>query len=212
MAPTDIHAASGPHSSASITATLRQQTRVSHERIERVPRLAHLFMPDYRRDDYRDLLARLYGFYEAMESALFADLPAFAQAVLGHRRKSRLLARDLRALGVKRADFEHLPLCFKLPPLDSYAARMGVFYVLEGATLGGELIRRQLLEHFGVEISPALNFYGCYGDEAGAEWRAFRNFMTDYFDGCQQSIDDAVSSANAAFTCLEEWLAQETES
>ena len=205
---TSIQTTSNPHVTSSIMASLRQQTRASHEHIERVPRLARLFMSDYRRDDYRDLLARLYGFYEAIESVLFTDLPVFAQPVLSHRRKSRLIAKDLEALNVKRAEIDRLPLCFKLPPLNNYAARMGVFYVLEGATLGGELIRRRLLERFGVEIAPALNFYGCYGEKAGSEWRAFRDFMTDHFDGCQQSIDDAVSSANITFDCLGDWLEQ----
>ena len=205
---TILQTTSGLHDAESIMAILRQQTRASHEHIERVSCLARLFASDYRRGDYRDLLARLHGFYEAIESALYTDLPVFAQPVLGHRRKSRLIVRDLQALEVKRTEIDCLPLCFKLPSLHNYAARMGVFYVLEGATLGGQLIRRRLLEHFGVGISPALNFYGCYGEKAGLEWRTFRNFMADYFDDDQHSANEVVSAANATFDCLRDWLEQ----
>jgi heme oxygenase len=54
------------------------------------------------------------------------------------------LLDDLQALGCTPS-LERLPMCAQLPVIDSSAACLGVLYVLEGATLGGQILRRKSL-------------------------------------------------------------------
>lgn len=58
---------------------------------------------------------------------------------------------------------------FPLP--QSKAEAMGMFYVLEGSTLGGRIIRRSI-EASGSTVFP-LTFLDPYGDSAGQRWRSF---------------------------------------
>lgn len=57
------------------------------------------------------------------------------------------------------------------PPAASVAEALGMFYVLEGSTLGGRLILQDLAER-GVD-DPALAFLDPYGRETGPRWRQF---------------------------------------
>lgn len=188
---------------------LRRDTRVAHDSIERVPLLAHLFHADFNLGEYRELLIKLYGFYSAIEPVLFTDLPECARNVLKHRRKSGLLLQDLHAFSSDSATPARFHTCKQLPRMDDMATRMGAMYVLEGATLGGQIIRRVLLKRFGDDILPMLNFYGCYGEKAGAEWRLFQVFMTRYVESQPSAADRIVESAISTFAALESWLMED---
>lgn len=203
-----IRAKPTPASSPTLCARLRQQTRPQHEAIERVGALRRLFVPDYELAEYRALLARLYGFYHALEPGLFTDLPPAALAVLGHRRKSGLLRRDLAALGLGEAVIDTLPMCFRLPPLSGVACRAGVCYVLEGATLGGRVIHRRLITQFGAGV--ASDFYRGYGERNGREWRAMCAYLDRLGDELTETgRDELVAAAAKTFDCMSAWLSGE---
>ena len=96
---------------------LKSETRPAHGRIERDVSLPALVTS---RSTYQGLLARFYGFYAAWEpeaEAILAD-PALFEG----RRKTPLLHRDLRALGVSDHEIDALPLC---PPPDAHADACG---------------------------------------------------------------------------------------
>ncbi len=85
---------------------------------------------------------------------------------------------------------------------------MGGFYVIEGATLGGQIIRKHLNRRFGASVAAALSFYSGYGKQAAQEWRTFGALLGSLFDKAERSVqDEVVSGANATFIALEEWLA-----
>jgi heme oxygenase len=186
-------------------AKLRHETRAAHESIERSPRLAAIFSPAFSINDYRELLHRLQQFYAPLEDALFSKLGGDDRALLMHRRKSEWLEQDLRALGEalksRKSDVT-------LPALLSDAHRFGAFYVLEGATLGGKIIRKRLAGHLGAAVETALRFYGGYGAKAGAEWSSFRTLLSARFDRAGTAAQDAVvEGAQATFAAMEQWMA-----
>ena len=99
-------------------------------------------------ETYRDVLCRLYGFWRGWEpqvSALMRD-----EAFLEPRRRLHLLTADLAALGLSADARDALPLC-PLTPLADDMEALGSMYVLEGSTLGGRVIQR--------------NIHRCLGDE-----------------------------------------------
>src|SRR5262245_27999590 len=119
----------------SILTLLKTQTRPLHDGLEaRVDIVRRL----QSRGSYVNLLAAFYGYYEPLERALLrvAQLPTVI-VDLAARRKVALLERDLAELDVDPAK---LPQCDQLPALDSCGAAVGCLYVVEGATLGGQII------------------------------------------------------------------------
>lgn len=85
---------------------------------------------------------------------------------------------------------------------------MGACYVVEGATLGGQIIRKHLHRHFGASVDGALSFYSGYRKQAAQEWRTFGALLGSLFDKAERSVqDEVVAGANATFIALEAWLA-----
>lgn len=182
-----------------IMTRLRFETRREHESIEKGQFMARLFSHDYTLAEYRDLLARLYGFYRAIEPMIFASNK------FSDRQKTVLLVRDLEALGLNGTGIRNLPVTTSLPSLNSFSRRMGALYVLEGSTLGAQLISRQLLKNFRDTIAGAIHFYTCYGDRVGAMWHEFRQFMSNNFDD-SSSAQEVITSARNTFSSFQLWL------
>ena len=189
---------------------LRMGTQREHHRIEQCSMMAETLQPSYTIEHYRTLLGRLFGFYSAIEPLIFADTPMHAEPVLSNRRKSTLLVRDLQALGVRASEIEALPRCFALPELKDFSSRMGSLYVMEGATLGGQIIRRRLIEQFESRHQSALNFYGAYDEHAGRQWRIFKDSMEQWFEGDIAASVSLLKAARETFNSLTKWLEQDT--
>lgn len=181
---------------------VREATKSAHETLEaRVDLMGRL----RNRADYVRLLSADLGFYAPLEAAL-ADVDWSAIGLdFDSRRKVPLLEADLSALGLDPAARAGLPRCAKLPRLGSLPRGLGALYVVEGATLGGQLIARHVAATLGDAVP--LHFYRGYGADNGARWRDFQLALEA---GCQtpQDRDDAAGTALALFQALDLWLAQ----
>lgn len=191
-----------------IMSLLRAETQFAHKQLEQTKILARLFAPDFALAEYRDLLVRFYGFVAAIEPLIFDNLPTSHQPVLAHRLKADLLVQDLVALGMDVSAVSHISRCDDLPQLDSFPHQMGALYVMEGSTLGGRVISKRLQERFGATVENKLNYYQAYGDNTGAEWKAFQTFMGKQFDEHGDGMATVIAAANATFTALYHWLDQ----
>jgi heme oxygenase len=155
---------------------------------------------------YRGLLARLLGIYRPIEHALSAfDWPA-AGLGFDERRKTGLLSADLATLGLTTAQIEGVSDCAALPRPATLAAALGCLYVLEGATLGGQVIGRQVRRSLGIAPATGGSFHAAYGDRAGVMWRAFREAADAYCGDDFGRIEEAVAGAAATFEAFERWL------
>lgn len=157
--------AGGPDSD--ILLRLRTESRAEHEAIEHE---LDLMAPGLTRARYVARLERFYGFYAPLEARLEAR-GAFPGSESGPQPKTPLLVADLRALGAGPPD--QLPLCTALPPLASPAEVLGCLYVLEGASLGGQVISRHLRRTLGISRENGGRFFSGYGEATGVHWRAF---------------------------------------
>jgi heme oxygenase len=184
--------------------SLRTATRAHHVRLEhRLDVLQHLRQPER----YRSLLAGFLGFYEPAEGLLarwLAPLPALR---FDTRRKAHLLAGDLRRLGASEAELASIPRHAGLAPLHSEAEALGFGYVLEGATLGGQVISRHAASH-GLDAA-GLSFFRSYGAEVGPMWRRFCETLETHCNSAQAQAG-AVRGALQAFEGLEAWILQRT--
>lgn len=186
----------------SLLAALRSGTAPLHVALEkRLP----FFSPRLDADWYRRLLQAYYGFYRPVEMSLYDSglIPVgFDQAL---RAKTPTLRHDLNVLGVPDAALCALPHCLALPRLDTPAACLGALYVLEGATLGGQVLRREMAQRLALDADNGGAFLNVYGAETGKRWK---NFL-DYLAGVpldDQGRQHAVDAARSTFSCFEQWL------
>lgn len=189
---------------------LKTETRPQHERTEGAVRLMdpHLTPAGYRRH-----LEALYGFYVPLEALLARRLEEAGPELRAEERwKAPLLETDLRELGHDEASLARLPRCERLPPLPGLAEALGCFYVLEGSTLGGQLILRHLTRHFAGQDVGGFTFFRAYGDEVGPMWRAFGQALTQAATRAASPHFDAgvIQGARDTFDAFGDWLLRET--
>jgi len=192
----------------SFPARLREETRLQHDRIEANPRFKRLMAPDLSREEYRALVARLYGFHLVAEAAVAGAARMLPPELsLGRRlRRTSLLAADLAALGLSEAAVAVLPLCTMRPCRRAEEA-WGVLYLLEGSSLGGQVIARHLAVTLGLTATTGASGMAPYGAETGELWRAFKQALdTAAVDGTLDQ-DLVISAAQEGFAALDAWVA-----
>ncbi|KPW31670.1 Bacteriophytochrome heme oxygenase BphO [Pseudomonas coronafaciens pv. atropurpurea] len=196
-----------PACSSSVTPpklldALRAETKQLHVRLEkRMP----FFSPVLNHALYLRLLQAYYGFYAPLEVALHDSGLVPCALSPDERIKTTVLVKDLRALEMSEHQIGQLPHCMQLPVIDSPGACLGVMYVLEGATLGGQVLRREILKRIGLDEQSGAAFLDVYGVQTGPRWKAFLN----YLDNVPRDVvftEAAAVAAHSTFSCFEHWL------
>ena len=187
--------------------SLKAATSTRHAALER---LLPLLDDDLSHATYRDYVQRLFGFYDPLEARLLAapgwDAIGFDYAL---RHKTPRLLQDLQVLGETASGIAALPRCERLPPLASPAQLWGCLYVIEGATLGGQIVIKHLNARLGLSADSGASFFDGYGPQTGSRWKAFCAAVpaegTDATGGVQARAA-MLASANLTFDTLSEWL------
>ena len=92
-----------------------------------------------------------------------------------------------------------------LPPAQTRTEILGVAYVLEGATLGGQFISRHLEQTLGFSGGQGYRFFRSYGPEVGPRWQAFRAELARA--SSPETDDIIVAAAQSGFDSLHAWFA-----
>ncbi len=183
---------------------LKEQTRELHAAAEAAVDLtSRLASPA----DYREFLSLMYGFYAPLERRLAEVVPTDLLLFdLEHHWKTPLLIEDLKSLGTNQP--EQLPQCDVLPVIDSEPASVGALYVLEGATLGGQIIRREVERRFGFTPDHGCRFFSGYGEQTRENWQAFCNAVEAFVGEHSEAASEIIASAGETFARFEEWIAR----
>ena len=182
---------------------LRERTGPWHRRLEaELP----LFGPGSDERVYADYLAQLWGFHAPVERDL-SLVPGLERAglLLDRRWKCAALEADLEALGLTRAERARLPYCAASPRLSDVPSALGCLYVLEGATLGGQVVCRELGRRMPDVLARASRYLTIYGAETGARWREFTRVLAPFSDE-PRAAAVLVDTACATFAALHRWL------
>jgi heme oxygenase len=180
---------------------LKAETRIAHDRIERSMDLDRRIASP---QGYRALLARFYGFHSTWEPAaepIVADPTLFRP-----RRKTDLLDKDLKALGMGEDEILTLPRCRPLMPMPTRAAALGAMYVVEGSTLGGAIIARQVERALGLTTESGCAYFRSYGAAISPMWKSFGAALLA--SSSPEADDEIVASANRTFTVMQNWLCE----
>ncbi|MEM9950238.1 MAG: biliverdin-producing heme oxygenase [Chloroflexota bacterium] len=172
-------------------AMLKTQTEQQHRRLEANPLIAQLLAPTLDCATYQRIITHYYSFHQHYEPAIASWIKDFSLIP-----KADWLYADLLQLGSlpqKTTQSEQ--------PLHSKAEAIGALYVLEGATLGGQVILRTLKQQLP---QYKHRFFSGYGKQTAQRWRLFLAYLSQI----ETTIDAAsvVDSANNTFQALDDWM------
>ena len=153
---------------------------------------------------YRSLLERYLRALEPLER----DLGRFSwpsRLRFEERQKSPLIQADLASLGapdgaMRGPSRSQDPLIY-----GSRAEAFGCLYVLEGETLGGRLILRDVQTQLGLAPATGASFFAGYGAETGAMWSSFLAILAEAVT-LPDEVDEALSGARKTFRLLDFWI------
>jgi len=186
-----------------IMTALKVETADLHKRVER---LMPFFNENLSFERYAGTLASFLGFYERIEHNLTKIRDWKAVGIdLYERQRAPLLRSDLRALGLTPQQIAELPRCHDLPRLEDASDGLGCLYVLEGSTLGGQLIARELSRRFEIDGNSGASFFHSYGFNVGGKWMEFCSVVRRYVDDSGKR-SKLLSSASNTFNSFEKWM------
>lgn len=185
----------------SLLESLRSETDDLHRQTERAL--------DLRRSssslaEYASLLERLLGFYEPLEARLFngPKLPLPLAPDFELRRKAPALRADLAILHPGLGAVAH---CAFVPALQSPMARVGAWYVVEGATRGGAIIAAHLERQLGLATHNGARFFDCYGEHRERNWDEFCTLLASI---PASEAAQVTGGAVAVFQAMHRWLVE----
>jgi heme oxygenase len=183
----------------SVRVLLRQATHGHHVRLNRHPMLNGLAQPGFSLPRYRTLLIAYFRLYQALEMQItsFLDLRPELFDYMS-RQKLPWLIQDINFFQDNSRASEWLsPRLMEMPSMESAGSLVGVLYVIEGSTLGGQHISAHLAKLHSLSSKAGARFFYGYGEYTEANWGAFLKFA----DSIRESaFDCAAAEKSAIFT------------
>ena len=186
----------------SLRQRLKRETAAAHQHLE--DQLG-LLDPGLDLHRYLRVLERFYGFYVPVEMDV-ARLAAVEPLGFPLRARAELIGRDLLALGLSPADLAALPPCRDRPELSCVEDLAGCLYVLEGASLGGQILSPLLHRRLGVAKGSGATFFAGDEERTQPRWTA----IVAWIDGLPRtgaSTAKVVGTATATFDAFARWAA-----
>jgi heme oxygenase (biliverdin-IX-beta and delta-forming) len=176
---------------------LRLETVSDHDSVERsVP----LMDEGLTRDTYVSCLRNLHGIVAAWEEWAAANAPAWIQPYLATRRRGPLLELDLTWFG---ADHSH-KVRPALPEMTDPAALLGAMYVMEGSTLGGQLIARHVERVLGLVPGQGDAYFRGHDEGTGRMWKEFCDLLRTRVPDSETAA--VIAGARAMFSAFGSWM------
>ena len=153
---------------------LKQQTATLHQELEKKMHVNQITDRTLSLTDYRKLLVINYLVHYHYEKLIFDALSPATAIKLDLRQRTKLSAIQAD-LGSQHIAPQNLINTFTISParLPTEAFALGAMYVLEGATLGGAVIAKQLRANPNFPAKMTLAYYACYGTKLIPNWQAF---------------------------------------
>jgi heme oxygenase len=181
---------------------LKRETAGPHKRLEAQ---LGLLEPELSIHRYRRVLQTFYGFYAPVEVGLVRLTAAAPPLGFPLRARCELIERDLLTLGLSRRELAELPRCTDLPRLSCPEDLAGCLYVLEGASLGGQVIAVALHQRLGVAKGSGASFFVGDAEKTSARWI----LVLAWLDGLVRTgarSEEIVASACTTFLTLARWV------
>jgi heme oxygenase len=169
---------------------LKKAVKPAHDKLENNPVLVPLF-GDVSIEEYANALAALHGAYTAVEKNIM-DFLVNQPNLFDYqsRLKTPALEEDLKALA-------KAPIIssIEFPKPRNVAQLVGMIYVLEGSTMGGQFLARKIGDKF------PIHFFSGYGENTVQKWQEFWVFANKV---CTvEQYEDVAKMAMSLFESIE---------
>ncbi|MCB9262851.1 MAG: biliverdin-producing heme oxygenase [Flavobacteriales bacterium] len=176
---------------------IKEVTTEAHKNAEKHSYGMEIMSRTLTKNQYAQLLIANYTYIAAWEKQwenIGFEIPSGLK--LEQRRKYSLLVQDLENLGLNVSDIE----LKNINKPANYAEFIGRMYVVEGSTLGGAVIEKQLKLNANLE-GCSFHFYGGYGQNLIPFWKEFIGYLNEISD---DGKDAAIAEAKQTFAHMEQ--------
>lgn len=184
---------------------LREKTSAQHRQLESHPLLHQLTSGQLSTGVYNTILQKFYGFFSPLEELISQYSPEDYLEDYQERRKAQLLLQDLNKIDNDHFSQQLPDICDDLPNITNTDGAMGALYVMEGSTLGGQMISRHVEKTLGFTPSNGTAFFYGYGKDTGKRWKKFQQAMQQYTSR-QPTHTQLITGAQHTFSKLNTWL------
>lgn len=182
---------------ASFLEKLRNETSVAHKNLERIPSSAAILKPEVTISEYATYLKLMHGVVSDLETKIHPKISGIISD-LGERKKASDLKADLEHIGFSASEKAKNPFG---AAKETAAFSLGIAYVVEGSTLGGRFILKNIQSALGFDETRGASYFSGYGNKTGSMWKSFLEQMTDYASGTNCE-DEIIAGANFAFDAI----------
>lgn len=185
-----------------IAEILKTETAAKHKELESLMCVHDIMNHTLSINDYKKLLTVNYIIHQKLENKLanMLETNLAYELDMNSRLKLNVLEKDLAYWNIDSLTLPALDFDLFIPDQNN-AAVLGALYVLEGATLGGNVIRKHILANANFKNDEnGLNYYGVYGAELGSKWKKFVTILNERVEKVDYEL--CINSANQTFDNL----------
>jgi len=185
-----------------IANLLRDQTSDKHNELESLMFVNEIMNGSLSISNLKKLLTVNYIIHYNLEKKMadMLDTDIFEKLQMHTRFKLTALEKDLEYWAIDPLSLPDLDFELFVPE-KNIAEVLGALYVLEGATLGGNVIKKHILKNPDfAHHKDGLNYYGVYGDELGSKWKTFVAVLNESIIEADYQL--CINSANHTFDNL----------
>ena len=154
---------------------LKNKTSDSHRKLESLPISASILSPDMKISDYIHYLNLMHDVHKNTENVIFPLLSEIITDV-HKRKKSHLIEEDFDFLQYNKMNSS---LVFSNKEITIPFA-LGILYVIEGSSLGGRFILKNISKINGLEQGQGTVYFQGYGDKTGVFWKKLLGYLSEY--------------------------------
>jgi len=178
-----------------ISEYLKKNTAQYHDAAEKLFNSNKIFSKTFTLQDYKKMIHSNYLMLLHSEDKIFSSLShQFSEKLkLQERKKLPLIEKDLLSLSLPKQNSS-----FDLEFQNEHEA-LGALYVIEGSTLGGNVIAKQLSKTEGFN-NVTFNFFGCYQENTGLMWKNFKEVIDSEIE--EENYDEVLSGAKKLYQFL----------
>jgi len=183
---------------------IRNKTSESHKNLEAIPISKLLVNPNISLHAYSLYLSLMHDVVSDYEKNIY---PLVENVILdiSERKKADLILNDLKSIGEEKQKghtfLKHSDQKFSTP------FALGMLYVLEGSTLGGRFILKNIQENLGLDEENGVSYFSGYGNKTGSYWKKFLVYFTE-FETQNNTEEEIIAGADFAFTIIGKHLSE----
>lgn len=183
---------------------LRTKTMPAHKQLEEVPLSARIVSPDVTKSEYAQYLEQMYAVNNDVEKNVYPLLKNVV-ADVDSRNKAHQIEADLKVIGEGSLPADS-PITANRSEM-SEAFALGVMYVIEGSTLGGRVILKNIQPALQYTEENGATYFGGYGANTGKYWESFMQVLTNYPED-EATEQEVIAGADYAFSAIYNYMAK----